>query len=134
MVPGIAWIAGRRPLPMLRWAAAAVVVLVILRIGWEPRIVGSDVGTTPIFNWLLYGYGVPAAAFWPGGQLLRRRRDDVPSPDGDRLGVDLGPAECGARSLQSGRQAVSDRQAVPYFPVRGKEGACQRGERKSKSR
>ena len=79
MVPGIAWIAGRRPLPMLRWAAAAVVVLVILRIGWEPRIVGSDVGTTPIFNWLLYGYGVPAAAFWLGGQLLRRRRDDVPA-------------------------------------------------------
>ena len=69
MVPGIAWIAGRRPLPMLHWAAAAVVVLVIRK--------------TPIFrlvfNWLLYGYGVPAAAFWIGGQLLSRRRDDVPA-------------------------------------------------------
>ena len=79
MVPGIAWIAGRRPLPMLRWVAAAVVVLVILRVGWEPRIVGSNVGPTPIFNWLLYGYGVPAAAFWLGGHLLRRRGDDVPA-------------------------------------------------------
>ena len=78
-MPGIAWIAGRRPLPMLRWVAAAVVVLVILRIGWEPRIVGSNVGPTPIFNWLLYGYGVPAAAFWLGGHLLRRRGDDVPA-------------------------------------------------------
>ncbi len=60
MVPGIAWIAERRPLPMLRWLAAAAVALVMARVAWEPRIVGSDVGTTPIFNWLLYGYGVPA--------------------------------------------------------------------------
>ena len=79
MVPGIAWIAEKRPLPMLRWLAAALVVLVLLRVGWEPRIVGADVGTTPIFNWLLYGYGVPAAAFWFAGHLLRRRADDQPA-------------------------------------------------------
>jgi uncharacterized membrane protein len=79
MVPGIAWVAEKRPLPWLRWLAALLVVLVIARIGWEPRIVGRDVGTTPIFNWLLYGYGVPAAAFWLGGYLLRRRADDVPA-------------------------------------------------------
>ena len=24
---------------------------------------GTDLGTTPVFNWLLWGYGVPAAAF-----------------------------------------------------------------------
>ena len=79
MVPGIAWIAAQRPLPMLRWLAAAVVALVVARVAWEPRIVGSDVGDTPIFNWLLYGYGVPALAFWVGGHLLRTRVDDVPA-------------------------------------------------------
>ena len=79
MVPGIAWIAAQRPLPMLRWLAAVIVALVLARIGWEPRIVGTDVGTTPIFNWLLYGYGVPALAFWVGGHLLRQRADDVPA-------------------------------------------------------
>jgi len=79
MVPGIAWVAEKRPLPALRVLAAAIGVLVLVRIGWEPRIVGRDVGTTPIFNWLLYGYGVPAAAFWLGGYLLRRRADDVPA-------------------------------------------------------
>jgi uncharacterized membrane protein len=78
MVPGIAWIANQRPLPMLRWLAAAVTVLVAARAVWEPRIVGADVGTTPIFNWLLYGYGVPAAAFWSAGYLLRKRGDDQP--------------------------------------------------------
>ena len=51
----------------------------LARIGWEPRIVGGDVGTTPIFNWLLYGYGVPALSFWVGGYLLRRRADDQPA-------------------------------------------------------
>ncbi len=79
MVPGIAWISQKRPLPMLRWLAAALVVLVLARVGWEPRIVGSAVGTTPIFNWLLYGYGVPALSFWVAGHLLRRRADDVPA-------------------------------------------------------
>ena len=79
MVPGIAWIANERPLPMLRTLAAAAVVLVVARVGWEPRIVGSDVGTTPIFNWILYGYGVPAICFWVGGYLLRKRADDKPA-------------------------------------------------------
>ena len=79
MVPGIAWIAAQRPLPMLRTLAAIIVTLVVVRIGWEPRIVGSDVGTTPIFNWLLYGYGVPALSFWVGGHLLRARADDGPA-------------------------------------------------------
>jgi len=79
MVAGIAWVADKRPLPALRMLAAAVAVLVMARIAWEPRIVGPDVGTTPIFNWLLYGYGISAAAFAVGGHLLRRRADDGPA-------------------------------------------------------
>lgn len=79
MVPGIAWISEKRPLPMLRWLAAAIVALVLARVAWDPRIVGSDVGTTPIVNWLLWGYGVPSACFWLAGWLLRKRADDVPT-------------------------------------------------------
>ncbi len=78
-VPGIAWVAEQRPLPWLRWLAAIMVAVVVARVGYEPRIVGADLGTTPIFNWLLYGYGVPAAAFWVAGWLLRRRADDLPA-------------------------------------------------------
>jgi uncharacterized membrane protein len=40
--------------------------------------VGDEVGTTPIFNWLLWGYGIPAASFWIGSYFLRRRADDPP--------------------------------------------------------
>jgi uncharacterized membrane protein len=77
MVPGIAWIAERRPLPMLRKLCGAIAALVLARIGWDLRVVGDDYGTTPIFNWILYGYGLPAVAFWVGGRILRQRADDT---------------------------------------------------------
>ncbi|WP_322515699.1 DUF2339 domain-containing protein [Rhodopseudomonas palustris] len=78
MAAGTAWISLQRPIPFLRWLAAILAGIVVLRIGWEPRIVGDAVGTTPIFNWLLWGYGVPAAAFWTASVWMRRRGDDVP--------------------------------------------------------
>jgi uncharacterized membrane protein len=87
MVPGIAWISEQRPLPALRYLAAGVIVLVLLRVGYEPRIVGDDIGTTPLFNWLLYGYGVPAVSFWYAGYLLRRRADDVPARMADAAAI-----------------------------------------------
>jgi uncharacterized membrane protein len=73
-----AWVSLQRPVPFLRWLAAILAAIVVTRIGYEPRIAGDSVGTTPIFNWLLYGYGVPALAFWLGSSYLRRRGDDAP--------------------------------------------------------
>jgi uncharacterized membrane protein len=75
---GTAWISMQRPIPFLRSLAAILAGIVVLRIGYEPRIVGVDVGTTPIFNWLLWGYGIPAASFWAASILLRRGGDDAP--------------------------------------------------------
>lgn len=75
---GTAWISLQRPISFLRTLAAILAGIVVLRIGWEPRIVGSEVGTTPIFNWLLWGYGVPALCFWGGSYFLRRNGDDAP--------------------------------------------------------
>ena len=87
MAPGAAWIAEKRPLPWLRSLAAIMAAVVTARVGWEPRIVGNDLGTAPIFNWLLYGYGVPAASFWLAGWLLRRRRDDPPARTVDAAAI-----------------------------------------------
>jgi len=78
MSTGAAWIAMQRPIPFLRSLSAILAGLVVLRIGYEPRIAGDAVGTTPIFNWLLWGYGVPALAFWAASYFLRRRGDDAP--------------------------------------------------------
>jgi uncharacterized membrane protein len=79
MAPGAAWVAQKRPLPWLRSLAAIIAAIVVARIANEPRIAGDDLGTAPIFNWLLYGYGVPAVSFWAAGWLLRQRADDAPA-------------------------------------------------------
>ena len=78
MSMGSAWISMQRPIPFLRSLAALLAGIVVLRIGYEPRIVGDAVGTTPIFNWLLLGYGLPALSFWMASIFLRRRGDDAP--------------------------------------------------------
>jgi uncharacterized membrane protein len=77
MVPGIVWVFNRRPLPLLRLVAATMVGIVIARTAWNPRIMNGDLGSVPILNWLLYGYGVPAASFFIAGHLLRQRADDL---------------------------------------------------------
>jgi uncharacterized membrane protein len=78
MSMGTAWISMQRPIPFLRSLAAILAGIVVLRIGYEPRIVGNAVGTTPIFNWLLWGYGIPALSFWAASVFLRSRGDDAP--------------------------------------------------------
>ncbi|MDP1584005.1 MAG: DUF2339 domain-containing protein [Bradyrhizobium sp.] len=75
---GTAWISLQRKIPFLRSLAAILAGIVMLRIGYEPRIVGDIVGATPIFNWLLWGYGIPALSFWTASVFLRRRGDDAP--------------------------------------------------------
>ena len=87
MVPGIAWIADKRPVPMLRKLCGILVAVVLARVTWDPRIVGANVGTTPIINWLLWGYGVPAVAFWIAGRIMRRQTDDVSSRSVDSAAI-----------------------------------------------
>ncbi len=78
MSAGTAWVSLQRPIPFLRSLAAILAGIVVMRIADDPRIVGDAVGTTPIFNWLLWGYGIPAASFWVGSIFLRRNGDDAP--------------------------------------------------------
>ena len=78
MSMGSAWISIQRPIPFLRTLSATLAGIVVLRIGYEPRVVGDAVGATPIFNWLLWGYGVPALSFWGASIFLRSRGDDAP--------------------------------------------------------
>lgn len=63
LVAAIAWVEARRPVAALRPTALVVAAVVIARVAWDPRIVGADLGTTVLFNPLLYGYGVPTLSF-----------------------------------------------------------------------
>jgi len=63
----------------LRWCVAGFGLIVAARLFYEPRIIGDDlIGTTPVFNWLLWGYGVPALAFGLSASVLQRRGQDIP--------------------------------------------------------
>ncbi len=79
MAPALAWITLKRPIPILRWIIALLAAAVVARLIWDPRIVGDALGTTPLFNWILYGYGLPTVAFGAAGWLMLRDGDDLPA-------------------------------------------------------
>ncbi len=77
LLPAIAWIESRLDITWFRYAAWVAAGLVLMRLLPGPWVVGFPTGTTPIFNWLLYGYGVPLVAFGSAAWLFRRQRDDA---------------------------------------------------------
>ena len=76
MALGTAWVADRAALPALRYAVGAVGLLVLGRLVWSPTLFGGDPGAWPILNWLLWGYGVPAVAFFLASRLMERHGRD----------------------------------------------------------
>ena len=80
-------VADRHRIPLLRAVVAALGFIVLGRLVWDPRIMGAAVGTWPVFNWLLIGYGVPALAFLAAGFVLKREREDLAVRICDALGV-----------------------------------------------
>jgi uncharacterized membrane protein len=74
-------------IPMLRYVVVAIGLIVLGRLAWDPRIMGADVGRWPMLNWLLIGYGVPAAAFLGAGILLKREGEDLAVRLCDALGM-----------------------------------------------
>ena len=78
MAPGLALIERQRPIGILRWMIAGLAVLVVGRLLTEPSIVGGDLGRWPVFNWLLYAYGIAVVAFWYSARRMLEGRDDLP--------------------------------------------------------
>ena len=77
-----------RAYPVLGWISVAAVVAVLGRIAFDPTIVGAEfLSTTPVFNWLLPGYGVPALAFGFAAWQLARTTNGRP-----RLAMEAGAA------------------------------------------
>jgi len=76
-LPAIGWIEGRIRLPVFRWLALGVAAIVLIRLVLNPYVLDYPLGPTPIFNWLLYGYGVPAAAFVVATKQFGSSRDDI---------------------------------------------------------
>ncbi len=68
-----------RSYPVLGWICGALAVAVTARIALDLTIVGANaLGTTPVFNALLPGYGIPALAFAFSAWQLARTTDGRP--------------------------------------------------------
>jgi uncharacterized membrane protein len=76
-LPALAWVEGRLRLPVLRLVALAIAAAVLLRLTINPEVLRYGLSDTLIFNWLLYGYGVPAAAFILATRQFGSRADDL---------------------------------------------------------
>ncbi|MGD1876041.1 MAG: DUF2339 domain-containing protein [Kiloniellaceae bacterium] len=77
LLPAIAWISTRLNLRSLRPAAMAVAGVVLVRLVLNYNLLDYPLGTVPGLNWILYGYGVPALAFWWAARRFRRQADDT---------------------------------------------------------
>lgn len=68
-----------RSYPVLGWIAVGAAVAVLCRVAFDPTIVGAEfLSRTPVFNWLLPGYGVPALAFGFAAWQLARTTNGRP--------------------------------------------------------
>ena len=76
-LPAIGWVETRIRVAALRWVALAIASAVLVRLILNPYVLDYPLGTTPILNWLLYGYGVPAAAFVVATRQFGSSRDDA---------------------------------------------------------
>lgn len=76
-LPALGWIDGRVRAPILRRLALGVAIAVLVRLVLNPYVLDYPLGTAPIVNWLLYGYGVPALAFIAATRQFGSRADDL---------------------------------------------------------
>jgi uncharacterized membrane protein len=76
-LPAIAWIDRRLKLRALHVAAAVLAGVIIVRLVFiQTLLTGSPVGH-PLFNWILYGYGLPAIFFALAARAFRDRSNDL---------------------------------------------------------
>jgi uncharacterized membrane protein len=76
-LPALGWVEGRIRLPVLRYVALGIAAAVLVRLALNPEILAYPLSERPIFNWLLYGYGVPTLAFIVATRQFGSRADDL---------------------------------------------------------
>ena len=75
-LPAIAWVAAKLDLADLRRVAFAIAAIVLVRLTVNYHVLDYPIGGVPGLNWLIYGYGGPAVAFFVAARMFRRRSDD----------------------------------------------------------
>lgn len=100
------WLFRRVPHPGLRGTGLALLVVVTLRL-LSPTALGyADRSGTPVFNWVLYTYGLATLAMFAGGRLLDASRQQV-------LGTNVRPFLFGAGTVLA--FALVNLEVADYF-------------------
>ena len=76
-LPAMAWINHYLDLKALRKTALLLAGVVLARLVLNEGILDYGPITTPVFNWLLYGYGIPCLAFLAAAFQFRKEDDDL---------------------------------------------------------
>ncbi len=76
LVPALAWIGGRLDLPEFRFVALVVATALVVRLAFNPAVLAYYETAFLGRHWVIYGYGVPAAALYLGARLFARQDDD----------------------------------------------------------
>ena len=76
-LPALAWVCGRLGVPQLRPVAALIAAVVLVRLVFNVHIVDYPSGELAGANWVLYGYGLPALAFFYAARGFRRGGGDL---------------------------------------------------------
>ena len=74
-LPALAWVHDRLRLRPLRHVALILASAVVVRLVLNPDILDYSLGPVPGFNWILYGYGLPAGAFLLAARWFRKTDD-----------------------------------------------------------
>jgi len=75
-LPALAWLEKKLDLRELRYLALAVAAAVLARLALNPYVLSYDANHALGSQWVLYGYGIPAIAFYAAAWLFRERDVD----------------------------------------------------------
>ena len=102
LLPALGWIAVKLELPELRGIALALAGVVLVRLVFNPFVLDYDADAFLGAHWVIYGYGVPAAAFYAAMHLFGRRGHTGSALEGGALAFGLMTVSLELRVLVEG--------------------------------
>ena len=76
-LPALAWLEKTLDLKELRKLALCVAAVILVRLALNPYVLSYEVNHALGTQWILYGYGIPAIAFFAAGWLFKQRFNDL---------------------------------------------------------
>lgn len=116
-IPALVWLELRLKARPFRALAGVLGVVVLARLFFNPFLLETEVGSTPIFNWLLWGYGVPLLAFLAAAWLYRQEQVTLPGEcyEGGGILLAVGLAGLEIRHFFHPELAAGPRLRLPLF-------------------